>query len=568
MSSKKIRDLFIGKDHHITSWSDYRRIILTGYLSLLGLAVALFYIVFDYFEGHPESFIYYSIYVLTAIVSLFLIRGGQYNLARFILLLSALVVISIFASVEPVETGIDLFYVILCMASLTLFDFKRIYLGIILCLLAIAVFLFLHITGYQLIDETTIYDESIRTVFLTNFIICTVSAVLIMYFIISTGYYTEKEMQKTELSLMQITDELADSRKRFELAIRGSSAGIWDWNLKDNTLYISPQMMRMLGHEPKERTEIPYDEFMSYLHPDDKILIKRKVSHHLKREGKFEVECRIRKKDGDYIWVLDTGQAEWDADGNEQRMVGSIVDITERKEAERQLNEKNLMLKKTNEELDRFVYSTSHDLRAPLSSVVGLINLAQTTSDQDELQKCLVLMKDRINTLNNFIADIISYSRNSRLDVAYEKTSLSDIIDHIFTNLEYFERQKDIRIEQHFDADFELNTDKSRLRIILNNLITNAIKYHNLEQSDPFIKVAAFKSNGHVTIAVEDNGHGIEDEFQHKVFDMFYRASVNSEGSGLGLYIAREMAEKLKGNIDVQSSFGKGSTFTLTLPLN
>lgn len=266
------------------------------------------------------------------------------------------------------------------------------------------------------------------------------------------------------------------------------------------------------------------------------------------------------------MWGLDSGQAEWDQNGKPVRMAGSIVDITERKEAEQLLQAKNRDLRKTNEELDRFVYSTSHDLKAPLCSMLGLIHIADISENRDEQKHCMAQMKERVETLNGFIEDIISYSRNSRLNVMPEDVPVNEMIDKILDGLEYFEHKRNISIVKCFPKDLVISTDASRLRIIMNNLIANAIKYHRIDQGNPYINITADVFDKVVQISVEDNGNGIEDDYKESIFNMFYRASENSDGSGLGLYIAREMVEKMNGQITVQSEFGQGSKFTIVLP--
>ncbi|MDX1627075.1 MAG: PAS domain-containing sensor histidine kinase [Fulvivirga sp.] len=475
---------------------------------------------------------------------------------------------AIFSSAESYATGIDLYYLIICIAAITLFDYKSLKVGFLIAFLSVATYVLLATTEIQFIEDIVIYDESLETVFLINFTICVISAMMLFYFMMSTSNHTEEIMKNTEKSLMYTTYELAESKRKFELALKGSSAGIWEWNIKEKRLFISHQVMKMLDHTVRDRRNISEEEFKSYFHPDDLPYVWSKLMKHLEERQHFEVECRIRKKNGEYIWVLDTGQAEWNSKDEPVIMVGSLVDITERKQAEQELQEKNEMLRKANEELDRFVYSTSHDLRAPLSSVLGLISLAETSDDQEEKTKCIAMMKERVQTLNSFISDITNYSRNSRADVVIGEVELNEIITGILNNLEHFENQKSIKIIKDLPDQFMMNSDKSRLRVILNNLITNAIKYHDLEKRSPYIKISAFQSNGHVQIHVEDNGQGIEEEYQDKIFNMFYRATADSEGSGLGLYIAKEMTEKLKGNLEVRTKYGKGSVFSLELPVD
>lgn len=559
MQLPSLKNLLLPKHGKKLSNSANKRVMLTGYLAITIFFVGIYYLIYDWYQGGTNFLWLYAVLSLTALSAILLMREGRYALSRFLLMSVSLVVVALFSSAEVYITGIDFYYVIICMGSLAIFDFESVWIGIAVSILAILIFVVITIGDIQLMEPNLVYEESANDVFLTNLLVCALTAMLIVYYLVSTSYYSEKEMEVT-------AEQLKESKRNFELALRGSSAGIWVLEIAANKLYISPQMSRMLGHSGAERFDIDRSEFMSYVHPDDAELVNDSLNRHIENKERFEIECRLKTKDGDYIWVLDTGQAEWDSEGNPIKMVGSIVDITERKKAEQEVYEKNTMLRKTNEELDRFVYSTSHDLRAPLSSVLGLINLIEYTDDEEEKSMSLQLMKERINTLNGFIADIINYSRNTRLEISHEEVVLSEVIDKIFAGLEYFESQKKIHVEKTFPPTLKIKCDLSRLRIILNNLIANAIKYHNLDQKKPWIKIHAHDNSQYIVIEIEDNGQGIADDYQDKIFDMFYRASETSEGSGLGLYIAREMTEKLNGDLSVESTVGKGSVFRLKIP--
>ena len=231
-----------------------------------------------------------------------------------------------------------------------------------------------------------------------------------------------------------------------------------------------------------------------------------------------------------------------------------------------EITQKNTQLAKTNEELDRFVYSASHDMRAPLSSLLGLINLCEKTSKPEEVHMYLELMKGRIKMMEGFIREVTDYSRNTRLDVSSEEFVLGDVILETTRNLSYIEVSKQVRIEIQPSCRLNLCTDVSRLKVILNNLISNAYRYHRFNQDDPYIIFSAEKKDNIVTVHVQDNGTGIMPEHHQKIFDMFFRASETSEGSGLGLYIVKETIQKLGGTIRVESNFGQGARFSFSIP--
>jgi signal transduction histidine kinase len=232
-----------------------------------------------------------------------------------------------------------------------------------------------------------------------------------------------------------------------------------------------------------------------------------------------------------------------------------------------EISEKNVQLAKTNEELDRFVYSASHDMRAPLSSLLGLINLSEKATSAEELKTYLEFMKGRIQTMDGFIREITDYSRNSRTELELESVQLNEIIQEAINNLSYIDINRKIKIEIDVSCNQCIKTDVNRFTIIINNLLSNAYRYHNYNQDNPYIKFTAEKRDGFIFITVRDNGWGISEEHQKKIFDMFYRASEISAGSGLGLYIVKETLEKLGGTISVESSPGVGSAFTFSIPI-
>jgi signal transduction histidine kinase len=228
---------------------------------------------------------------------------------------------------------------------------------------------------------------------------------------------------------------------------------------------------------------------------------------------------------------------------------------------------KNEDLEKANTELDRFLYSTSHDLRSPLSSIKGLINVARYDNRDSKISGYFDMMTDRVNRLESFIKDIIDYSKNERTEIVTESVDLNLLVSDVIDNLKFVEGADTIHFEQHVNIHHPVQCDKTRLSIILNNLVANAIKYHDPCKENRWISITTNNSNGTVKLIVSDNGTGIKEEYQEKIFDMFYRGTLLSSGSGLGLYIVKQAVEKMKGRIAVNSEPGLGSTFFVTVPL-
>lgn len=239
----------------------------------------------------------------------------------------------------------------------------------------------------------------------------------------------------------------------------------------------------------------------------------------------------------------------------------------ELKELAEEVNGKNIRLEKTNAELDRFLYSTSHDLRSPLSSIKGLVNIARMETEDEKIQRYFAMMIDRVDKLDFFIKDIIDYSKNARTDIRNEPVDFKSLVSEVTDNLKYIEGAESIHFETRVSLPHPVNADKNRLSVVLNNLMANAIKYHDPRKEKQWIDVKVTNSNGTIKVTVSDNGMGIDPEHQSKIFDMFYRGTFQSKGSGLGLYIVKETVAKMKGSIMVESAPGEGSSFFITFPV-
>jgi len=233
---------------------------------------------------------------------------------------------------------------------------------------------------------------------------------------------------------------------------------------------------------------------------------------------------------------------------------------------EREILQKNDLLAKTNKELDRFVYSASHDLRAPLRSLLGLIEISQKTNDPADIKQCLDLMKQRVDNMDGFIHEIIDFSRNARQEVRNEKVVLMPIVKEVIEDLKFGAGMDRIYVSIDIDPTFAFVTDLARFKVVMHNLIGNAFKYHDPDKENSEVSIKASSENSVIRIDIEDNGLGIAEEHKSKIFEMFYRASERSQGSGLGLYIVQETLAKLNGSIQVKSEPGQGSIFSVYLP--
>jgi signal transduction histidine kinase len=239
-----------------------------------------------------------------------------------------------------------------------------------------------------------------------------------------------------------------------------------------------------------------------------------------------------------------------------------------RKKAEKALRKQNEELVKINKELDSFVYSVSHNLRAPLMSVLGLINLVQVENKKDDpgLTSYFAMMQQSIHKLDDTLKEILDYSRNARSDLNLERIDLKKMVEDSFERMKYMEGSEFITKKVEVVELAPLCSDPYRLSVIINNLVSNSIKYRDMQKDESVILIHAEVTESDLSIVFRDNGIGISDEYLSKIFDMFFRATERSEGAGLGLYIVKETVEKLHGEITVESSMGQGTTFKMRIP--
>lgn len=228
--------------------------------------------------------------------------------------------------------------------------------------------------------------------------------------------------------------------------------------------------------------------------------------------------------------------------------------------------EKNEELSKLNKELDGFVYRVSHDLRSPINSVMGIIDLAQKEAGSDKLQQYFQMQQKTLTRLDNIIGDIIDYSRNSRIETRFSVIDFKSIVKNVFEDHQYMSNGLHIRKLVDVTQDSKFICDERRLTILFNNLISNAFKYADKTRDDAFIKVLIYTNSQNALIQISDNGIGIGEKHLDKIFSMFYRATTKEQGTGLGLYIVKEVIEKLNGSITVESVPGTGTTFRIVIP--
>jgi PAS domain S-box-containing protein len=398
----------------------------------------------------------------------------------------------------------------------------------------------------------------------------------------------------------QAQDAVRLSEERLRVAVHGSNAGIWDWNLVSGHLFLSDKFRDLLGYEPQD-LDGNVESLMTLIHPDDVLGHQAAIKRHLKEGTVYQQELRIRAKSGEYRWYSARGEAVRDGSGYPTRFAGVLSDITDRKDAQQQLaaharqveQSRDTILVQTEqlkqqaaelaEARDRalagtraksaFLASMSHEIRTPMNGVLGMTSLlleTQLTAEQREQVETVRVSADSLLTIIN---DILDYSKIEAGKLALESTTfdLRTVIEDSLDIVADAARRKGLALGCLIDPSIsaQLVGDAGRLRQVLLNLLSNAVKF--TEHGEVRVTVEPLERGPEgdcVRFAVTDTGVGISEETRSRLFEPFTQADESTArrygGTGLGLTISKQLSELLGGTIGVDSAPGRGSTFWFT----
>ena len=421
----------MGNDEFILSHANYKRILLTGQLSLISFSISGAYLVIDVSLGHLNPLPYQLACALLSLISLWFNRIRRFSIAKILLGISVNSTVFLFACSEPMEVGLYMYFIIGNTGALVAFGYEERGKAIFFVLLSTSLFFISLLSPLTLLEPTQYSHNYTLINIIINFIGASFASAAMVYFLININHRSEAQLKKNK----------------------------------------------------------------------------------------------------------------------------------------NELSKKNQDLVKLNAELDRFVYNTSHDLKAPLNSILGLVQLMDLSNDINEVRDYSSMIKTRVSDLNKFITEVADYSRNATSQVTIVKVLLRKAVRDALENLRYIPGADRLSIQLDIDDTLEITTDITRLQIVLNNLLSNSFKYQDKRKENPFVKISAEHQTETIIITIEDNGVGIPEQQLGKIFDMYSRANDQIEGSGLGLYIVHETIEKLGGAISVKSKEGHGSKFLIRLPL-
>jgi signal transduction histidine kinase len=242
------------------------------------------------------------------------------------------------------------------------------------------------------------------------------------------------------------------------------------------------------------------------------------------------------------------------------------MNITDIKKNAKIVDQKNIELEKLNKELNSIIYSITHDFRSPILAVKGLVELLKISAELNpRLEGFLDFISASIKRLDDQIIDIYHFIKNAKIALKLSPVNLKELVLEIFALVEHIvPYQVNLILDIEEKAIFIIDT--YRLKIVLNNLISNAVKYSSNRNNNAFVEIWSRVDEHSCNFYVKDNGDGIPDHLKDKVFEIYYRANNKTSGAGLGLFICKEAVRKLKGTIELETKLGQGSTFSVNLP--
>jgi len=362
------------------------------------------------------------------------------------------------------------------------------------------------------------------------------------------------------------------SEERFKLAMRGATDGLWDWNVRTGEVYYSQRWASMLGYDVDE-LEPTIETFLDLIHPDDLERVRANEYDYLSGSiDQYQIEFRMRHREGKHVDVYSRAFLVRDDRGTPVRIVGTHVDITDRKQAALELQGAKEKAEAADRLKSAFLATMSHELRTPLNSIIGFTGIllqelaGPLTAEQ---AKQLGMVQTSARHLLDLINDVLDISKieAGQLEVVSEPFDLSDLILEMANAARPMAAEKGLGLQVDIGPGIGVvRSDRRRVGQIVMNLLSNAVKFTETGS----VQIGCVEDGANVVITVKDTGIGISEEDIAKLFVPFQQIDTGLtrkyEGTGLGLSICKRLSEKMGGRIAVESELGRGSRFTVWLP--
>lgn len=367
-------------------------------------------------------------------------------------------------------------------------------------------------------------------------------------------------------------EALHQSEERLNVALSAGRMGAWEWNIQTGKIAWNSTLEAIHGIPPKTFGG-GFEDFKRDIHPEDLERVLAAINRTLRDGSEYQIEYRIFSPDQRLLWLESRGQLFLDANGQPERMVGVCMDITERKRMEEALTQKTIEAQEASRVKSEFVSNVSHELRTPLNAILGFSHLVleniygSINEDQKYALEGVLRNADDLRKLINNLLDL-SKIESGKAPLKIAPVEIPALIEDISAGLQSLLEKKSLYLQYEKKALPLIQSDGDKIKQILVNLLSNAIKF--TPEGGITVAMEDRPERERVEIRVQDTGIGIKPEDLAKIFNAFHQvdgtATREFGGSGLGLTIVKQLVDLLKGEIGVESDFGKGSTFILSLP--
>ncbi len=364
-------------------------------------------------------------------------------------------------------------------------------------------------------------------------------------------------LNRVDYDRIRSSDRIRLSEERLQLALEGGNQGIWCLDIQTQLLTWDARCQALFGLSPD--LQLTYAERLEIIHPDDRDRVSETMSIAIRECGEFVKEYRTIHPDDTICWVLSQGRGYYNAAGEPDRLLGTMMNITERKQAEADLEQRN-------QDLDAFVHIVAHDLKAPLR---GISNLSQWIEDDLEgvltidTRPQMVLLRSRVRRMEATIDGLLNYARIGHVDTQIEPVFVTELLAETIDSID-----PPPTFSIVIDPDLPVfHTKWLCLSQVFTNLISNGIKHHH--RLDGSIYISATKRDDFYEFIVADDGPGIDPEQHEKIFEIFQAVNPQnrSDSTGIGLAIVKKIIEAEGGKIWLKSQLGEGTKFYFTLPI-
>ncbi|TND10248.1 MAG: PAS domain-containing protein [Bacteroidetes bacterium] len=362
--------------------------------------------------------------------------------------------------------------------------------------------------------------------------------------------------------------QIRASNERYELVTKATNDVIWDWDIVNNKVFRSANYEQVFGYTEKEG-DLYGASWMNCIHEEDRERVLDNLLGKIKSPDTilWEDEYRYNRKNGEQAYVHDRGYIIYNEEKEPVRMVGAMRDVTWEKRLALEQEKITAELLRRNNDLEQFAYIISHNLRAPVTNILGISNLLREVDvNAEERRKCMDGLVLSVKKLDEVIIDLNHILQVRReITEKRERVRFSDVVENVKISISNLIQKENAIIFTEFNGIDEIVTLKSYLNSIFYNLILNSIKYR-MPDACPIIRITGRKEEGRIFLSFRDNGLGIDLEAQgNKIFGLYKKFHFHTEGKGMGLYMVKTQVETLGGKISVKSKLNHGTEFLVEL---